>query len=180
LLFSLLILKISKMPRWILGLLASCIFAGCGQQDYPGYSYKSYVVCGVRYTPLSPAQAPGYVEEGIASHYREGWLFFPGPTALGENQWPWSRAGAHKTLPLPCRVRVTNLRNGRSTIIRLNDRGPFVAGRTLDVTEPVARELGFYGVGLAHVRIEVLSVGDAQWEVTRPVVPRAIAVATPR
>jgi rare lipoprotein A len=77
-------------------------------------------------------------------------------------------------LPLPCRVRVTNLRNGRSTVIRLNDRGPFVAGRTLDVTEPVAKELGFYGAGLAPVRIEVLSVGDAQWKVTRPVIPRAI------
>ena len=155
------------MRRWIFGLLLPCILVGCGQGDYSGYRYRPYVVRGVRYTPMSPGQAPGYVEEGVASHYREGWLFFPGPTALGENLWPWSRSGAHKTLPLPCRVRVTNLRNGRSTIIRLNDRGPFVAGRTLDVTEPVAKELGFYGAGLAPVRIEVLSVGDAKWKVTR-------------
>jgi rare lipoprotein A len=133
----------------------------------------------MRYTPMSPGQAPGYTEEGIASHYREGWLFFPGPTALGENQWPWSRAGAHKTLPLPCRVRVTNRRNGRSTVIRLNDRGPFVAGRTLDVTEPVAKELGFYREGLAPVRIDVLSVGDAEWQVTRSPIPRAIPLAAP-
>jgi rare lipoprotein A len=61
-------------------------------------------------------------------------------------------------------------------IIRLNDRGPFIAGRTLDVTEPVAKQLGFYQVGLAPVRIEVLSVGDGQWQVTRPVIPRAMPV----
>jgi rare lipoprotein A len=60
----------------------------------------------------------------------------------------------------------------------LNDRGPFIAGRTLDVTEPVAKELGFYHAGLAPVRIEVLSVGDAQWEVTRPMIPRAVPVMT--
>ena len=165
------------MRRWIFGLLLPCILVGCGQGDYSGYRYRPYVVHGVRYTPMSPGQAPGYVEEGVASHYMEGWLFFPGPTALGENLWPWSRSGAHKTLPLPCRVRVTNLRNGRSTVIRLNDRGPFVAGRTLDVTEPVAKELGFYGAGLAPVRVEVLSVGDAKWKVTRPVIPRAVPVS---
>jgi rare lipoprotein A len=71
---------------------------------------------------------------------------------------------------------VTNLRNGRSTVIRLNDRGPFVAGRTLDVTKPVAKDLGFYDTGLAPVRVEVLSVGDAQWKLNRPVIPRAIPV----
>jgi rare lipoprotein A len=167
------------MPRWIVGLLMPCVLVGCGQGDYSGYSYRSYTVRGMRYTPMSPGQAPGYVEEGVASHYREGWLFFPGPTSLGENLWPWSRSGAHKTLPLPCRVRVTNLRNGRSTIIRLNDRGPFISGRTLDVTEPVAKQLGFYDAGLAPVRIEVLSVGDAEWKVTRPVIPRAIPLTAP-
>lgn len=164
------------MPRRILLLVVGCMLASCSQQEYSGYQYRPYVVRGIRYTPMSPGQAPGYVEEGIASHYKEGWLFLPGPTALGEKQWPWSRAGAHKLLPLPCRVRVTNLRNGRSTIIRLNDRGPFIAGRTLDVTEPVARELGFYEAGLAPVRIEVLSVGDAQWRVSGSTIPRALPV----
>jgi rare lipoprotein A len=167
------------MPRRMPVLMAVCLLVGCGQREYSGYSYKPYVVRGVRYTPMSPGQAPGYVEEGIASHYKEGWFFLPGPTALGEKQWPWSRAGAHKTLPLPCRVRVTNLRNGRSTIIRLNDRGPFIAGRTLDVTEPVAKELGFYSAGLARVRIEVLSVGDAQWKVSHSAIPRAVPVMAP-
>jgi rare lipoprotein A len=176
LLFGHAIERISTMPRRILLLVVGCMLASCSQQEYSGYQYRPYVVRGIRYTPMSPGQAPGYVEEGIASHYKEGWLFLPGPTALGEKQWPWSRAGAHKLLPLPCRVRVTNLRNGRSTIIRLNDRGPFIAGRTLDVTEPVARELGFYEAGLAPVRIEVLSVGDAQWRVSGSTIPRALPV----
>ena len=74
-------------------------------------------------------------------------------------------AGAHKTLPLPCRVRVTNLRNRRSAIVRLNDRGPFVAGRIIDLTPAAARRLGFKGRGLAPVEIKVLSVGDGRWRV---------------
>ena len=182
LLFGHAIGRITTMPRRIALLVVSCILSSCSQQEYSGYQCRPYVVRGVRYTPMSPGQAPGYVEEGIASHYKEGWLFLPGPTSLGEKQWPWSRAGAHKLLPLPCRVRVTNLRNGRSTIIRLNDRGPFIAGRTLDVTEPVAKELGFYGAGLAPVRIEVLSVGDAEWRVSRSTIPRALPAspAAPR
>ena len=110
---------------------------------------------------------------------RKGGCFF-------QDRRPWVRNNGRGVVPvrtncclLPCRVRVTNLRNGRSTIIRLNDRGPFIAGRTLDVTEPVARELGFYKVGLAPVRIEVLSVGDAQWRVKRSVIPRAVPVVAP-
>lgn len=177
LLFPCKIRKIVAMFHRILAFFVLCFLAGCGGGEYSGYKYRPYMVRGQRYTPMSPGQAPGYVEEGVASHYREGWMFVPGPTALGENLWPWSRSGAHKTLPLPCRIRVTNLRNGRSTIIRLNDRGPFVEGRTLDVTEPVAKQLGFYDAGLTPVRVEVLSVGDGKWKVTRPVIPRAIPLS---
>lgn len=150
---------------------------GCGGGAYSGYKYRPYTVRGERYEPMAPDVAPGYVEDGVASHYREGWFIFPGKTALGESLWPWTRAGAHKTLPLPCRVRVTNLRNGRSTVLRINDRGPFIAGRTLDVTEPVARELGFHREGLAPVRIEVLSVGDGRWKIhRRAAAPAAVPV----
>jgi rare lipoprotein A len=144
------------------------LLMGCSQGDYSGYKWRPYSVKGVGYVPMEPGEAPGYVEEGVASHYRESWLIFPGRTALGEKSWDWSSSGAHKTLPLPCRVRVTNLRNGRSTVIRLNDRGPFIAGRNLDVTGPVAKKLGFHGEGLAPVRIEVLSVGDGRYKITRP------------
>lgn len=150
-----------------LGVGVVFLLAGCGSGDFSGYKYRPYSVRGVQYIPMAPADAPGYVEEGVASHYREGWLFFPGKTALGEKSWGWSSGGAHKTLPLPCRIRVTNLRNGKSTIVRLNDRGPFVAGRNLDVTGPVAKKLGFYDAGLAPVRIEVLSVGDGRDRITQ-------------
>lgn len=154
------------------------LLAGCGSASYEGYKYKPYTLRGQRYEPLLPDQAPGYVEEGVASHYHEGFLFFPGTTAIGEKLWPWTSGGAHKTLPLPCKVRVTNLRNGRSTVIRLNDRGPFISGRMLDVTAPVAKKLGFYEAGLAPVRIEVLSVGDGRWRIAHRSAPRAVPVTT--
>lgn len=147
-------------------LLATLALAGCGGGgDYRGYKYRPYTVRGQYYVPMSPREAVGYTEEGIASHYREGWFIFPGKTALGEKMYGWTSAGAHKTLPLPCRVRVTNLRNGRSVVIRLNDRGPYIGNRILDVTAPVAKKLGFYDRGLAPVRIKVLSVGDGKYRI---------------
>jgi len=140
--------------------------AGCaGGGNYHGYKYRPYTVRGHCYVPLSPREAIGYQEEGVASHYSEGWFIFPGKTALGEKIYGWSSGGAHKTLPLPCRVRVTNLRNGRHVVIRLNDRGPFIGDRILDVTTPVAKKLGFYERGTAFVRIEVLSVGDGAYRI---------------
>jgi rare lipoprotein A len=148
-------------------LLAGLLLAGCAS-SYEGYKYKPYTLRGRHYIPLPPDLGPGYVEEGVASHYKEGFLIFPGKTAIGESLWPWSHGGAHKTLPLPCRVRVTNLNNNRSTVIRINDRGPFIGDRMLDVTAPVAKKLGFYRAGLAPVRIEVLSVGDGRYKLTRP------------
>ncbi len=152
------------------------LLSGCGGGSYEGYKYKPYTVRGVHYVPMEPGVAPGYVEEGVASHYHEGWLIFPGKTALGENLWPWSYTAAHKTLPIPCKIRVTNLQNGRTAVMRVNDRGPFIGERVLDVTEPVARDLGFHGAGLARLRIEVLSVGDGRYKISRPFAPRALAV----
>lgn len=154
--------------RWrkLLLVMGSGIFlVGCGG-GYEGYKYRPYVLRGERYEPMAPREAVGFVEEGIASHYDESrWFFFPGKTAIGERQYSWSKGAAHKTLPLPCVVRVTNLRNGRTTVVRVNDRGPFVPGRILDVTPPVAKKLGFYERGLTPVRIEVLSVGDGRYRI---------------
>jgi len=144
-------------------IVISCLlFAGCGN-SYKGYKYQPYTVRGVQYFPMSPREAVGHVEEGMASHYDESFLFFfPGKTAIGEKQYSWSRSAAHKTLPLPCKVRVTNLRNGRKVVLRVNDRGPFIGDRTLDVTTGVAKDLGFHKAGLCPVRIVVLSVGDGR------------------
>ena len=149
-------------------ILLTMVLVGCGNPAYEGYKYRPYTLRGIHYKPMPPTAAVGLVEEGIASHFDESrMVVFPGKSAIGEKQWSWSRAAAHKTLPLPCRVRVTNLRNGRSTVVRVNDRGPFIAGRTLDVTTRVAKELGFYHQGLTPVRMEVLSVGDGRHQIRR-------------
>ncbi len=140
----------------------SVFLSACGG-GYEGYKYKPYSVRGQTYHPMHPQEAVGYVEEGISSHFDESFLFiFPGKSAIGEKQYPWTKAAAHKTLPLPCRIRVTNLRNGKSMVLRVNDRGPFVEGRMLDVTSAAAKKLGFHKQGLTPVRIEVLSVGDGR------------------
>ena len=150
-------------------LLAACalasFIAGCGG-GFEGYKFKPYSVKGVRYEPILPNAAVGFTETGIASHFDEShFFFFPGKSAIGENQWSWTRAAAHKTLPLPCRVKITNLRNGRTATVRVNDRGPFIEGRIIDVTPPIAKQLGFFESGTAPVRIEVLSVGDGRHKI---------------
>jgi rare lipoprotein A len=142
------------------------VLAGCaGGGNYKGYKTAPYTVRGVRYHPMSPREAIGYRERGVASHYKSGFLVFPGKTAIGEKIYGWSAGAAHKTLPLPCRIKVTNLANGRSTVVRVNDRGPFVPGRIIDVTAPVAKKLGFYEKGLTPVEIRVLSVGDGKYRI---------------
>jgi len=76
---------------------------------------------------------------------------------------PFAVSGAHKTLPIPCRVKVTNLANGKTLKLRLNDRGPFIPGRIIDVTPRAAAKLGFKKDGLTQVRVELLSVGDGKY-----------------
>jgi rare lipoprotein A len=142
------------------------VLAGCASRpSYRGYKHSPYTIRGIRYHPMSPQEARGFTETGIASHYKGGSFFRHGTTAIGEKLGPNTRAAAHKTLPLPSTIRVTNLRNGRSTVVRVNDRGPFIQGRILDVTWPVAKELGFYKQGLTPVRIQVLSIGDGRYRI---------------
>jgi hypothetical protein len=85
-------------------------------------------------------------ETGTCSWYNESKFFGlkRGNTSLGEKVMPWHLTGAHKTLPLPCLVKVTNLENGKSVKLRINDRGPFIANRHLDVTPRAAKKLGFH------------------------------------
>ena len=149
----------------VLSGLVSLLMVGCASHSYPGYKAKPYTIRGVRYYPLSPQQAVGFREEGIASWYDERRFLSRGTTALGEPFRAGANAGAHKTIPLPAHVRVTNLENGRSEVIRLNDRGPFIKGRIVDVTPSVAAKLGFKHKGLTRVRVEVLSVGDGSYRI---------------
>jgi rare lipoprotein A len=145
--------------------LALLVLAGCGTTSVHGYRYRPYTVHGEYYVPMHPREALGYTEYGTASCYMEGFFIFPGKTATGENIFPWTKCAAHKTLPLPCRVRITNLENGRHVVVRVNDRGPFVHGRIIDVTNPVAVRLGFFMKGTAQVKIEVISVGDGRYRI---------------
>ncbi|MFO8032149.1 MAG: septal ring lytic transglycosylase RlpA family protein [Desulfohalobiaceae bacterium] len=117
-----------------------------------------YVVQGKRYHPMSIKQSKSYREKGLASWYgaetrrqRGGHM-----TANGEAFNPNQLTAAHKHLPLPCFVRVTNLENNRSIIVRVNDRGPFVQGRIIDLSAGAAKKLGFYDQGVAQVLVETV------------------------
>ena len=112
---------------------------------------EPYQVKGVWYYPKEDF---GYDETGIASWYGPG--FHAESTANGESFDQNELTGAHKTLPMPSLVRVTNLENGRSIIVRINDRGPFVPGRIVDLSRRGAQLLGFEGQGSAKVRVSIL------------------------
>jgi rare lipoprotein A len=119
-----------------------------------------YVVNGRRYVPMSPEKASRYREVGIASWYGYETFRQKGGhmTANGEAFHPDGLNAAHKFLPLPTHVRVTNLGNHRSIIVRVNDRGPFVKGRIIDLSAGAARKLGFYKKGTAKVLVETVPI----------------------
>ena len=119
-----------------------------------------YVVRGKRYQPYCCKEARGYKEEGIASYYGYETLRKKGGcmTANGEVFDPHQLTAAHRLLPLPSYVKVTNLANGKSIIARVNDRGPFVKGRVIDLTLAGAKRLGFYKKGTTKVLVEALKV----------------------
>ncbi|TCD48156.1 septal ring lytic transglycosylase RlpA family protein [Chlorobium sp. N1] len=118
-----------------------------------------YVIDGRIYVPMSYEQAAAYEEVGRASWYGRETLAKNNhqPTAYGEPFDPSEPSAAHKYLPLPSRVRVTNLENSRSIVVRVNDRGPFVDDRVIDLSAAAAKELGFYQQGTAKVKVEVLN-----------------------
>lgn len=149
-----------------LGALATLIIAGCSEtttstapttataiphQVRPYKVGKPYQVDGVWYYPKADMD---YDETGIASWYGPG--FHGQYTANGEIYDQNALTAAHKTLPLPSMVRVTNLANGRSIVVRVNDRGPFVNGRIIDLTRRDAQLLDFINQGTAKVRVQIL------------------------
>ena len=119
-----------------------------------------YVVRGRRYVPMNMAQAQRYRETGTASWYGMETYRQKGGhmTANGEAFDPNGLTAAHKHLPLPIFVRVTNLSNRRSIIVRVNDRGPFIDGRIIDLSAGAAKKLGFYKQGTARVRVETVQL----------------------
>ncbi|MBV8784678.1 MAG: septal ring lytic transglycosylase RlpA family protein [Gammaproteobacteria bacterium] len=114
-----------------------------------------YDVLGHRYYVL-PA-ADGYSERGVASWY--GPTFHGGSTSSGEPYDMYGMTAAHKTLPLPTYVRVTNLKNGRSVVVRVNDRGPFVANRLIDLSYSAATKLDMVREGTTLVEVRALTPG---------------------
>ncbi len=126
-----------------------------------------YTVKGKRYYPMTVAKAQDYDETGVASWYgnetlrqKDGHM-----TANGEAFNPKGLSAAHKLLPLPTNVKVTNLENGRSVIVRVNDRGPFPSihnphsgKRIIDLSAGAAKKLGYFRKGTARVRVETVQI----------------------
>ena len=136
-----------------------------------------YQVAGIWYYPKEDF---GYNETGIASFY--GADFHGKLTANGEVFDRNGISGAHPTLPMPANVRVTNLENGRSLVVRVNDRGPFVSGRIIDLSEHAADLLGFKQTGTARVRVTALGRADLYGPGLAPPsqeTPPEIAMAVP-
>jgi rare lipoprotein A len=117
-----------------------------------------YNVLGRRYALL--ASPEGYVERGVASWYGPG--FHGVSTSMGEPYDMYAMTAAHKTLPIPCYARVTNLVNGRSVVVRINDRGPFVANRLIDLSYTAAAKLDMLRAGTAMVEVRVITPNDPQ------------------
>ena len=157
--------------RWwllILLLVTAQAAAGCSLHQsspkkastasYGKRGFKPYTIRGKTYYPLQSAH--GFKEEGIASWY--GRDFHGKPTASGERYDMYGMTAAHKVLPLGTQVRVTNKRNGRSIIVYVNDRGPFIDDRVIDLSHTGAKKLDMLGPGTAHVVVEhVASAKDA-------------------
>jgi len=176
--------------RMALVALAGASLAACATTHGPpaggvGGTMKPYQVGGVWY---HPAVQPHYNETGYATWYGPQSRYHT--TADGERFDVSVASAAHKTLPLPSIVEVTNLDNGRKIEVRVNDRGPFVSGRILDLSPRAAQELGFYGKGMARVRVRYVGpaplAGAAGVTVAvaalpaRPVAPAAVSAPPTR
>jgi len=116
-------------------------------------NYKSYIVRGKRYYTLKNSHH--YNEVGTASWY--GTKFHTRKTSSGERYNMLSMTAAHKTLPLPTYVEVTNLKNKRKVIVKINDRGPFASNRIIDLSYVAAKKLGMLGHGTTKVRVKAIS-----------------------
>jgi rare lipoprotein A len=132
-----------------------------------------YDVMGKRYFVLS--SSVGYVERGVASWYGPG--FHKVRTSTGEPYDMYAMTAAHKTLPLPAYVRVTNLQNGRSIVVRVNDRGPFVGNRIIDLSYTAASKLDMLRNGTAMVEVRSLEPASGGAPIAAPLA--APLIATP-
>ncbi len=135
-------------------ILALCLaLVGCAAKSRCIKGTAPYTIKGQTYYPFKYVQ-PGYTQDGVASWYGPG--FHGRKTANGEVYNMHEFTAAHNVLPLNSIVRVVNPRNKKAVVVRINDRGPFVDNRVLDLSLAAAKELGMVGSGTAPVRITVL------------------------
>jgi rare lipoprotein A len=162
-----------------------CLLVGCASSPKPGGYYKDdgpgdrapanvpdavpraeplhkfanrpYKALGKEYVPLTSLQP--FRQRGMASWY--GKRYHGQKTSSGEIYDMYAMSAAHPTLPIPSYARVTNLANGRSVVVRINDRGPFHAARIIDVSYAAAHRLGFIGAGAAQVEVEAILPGKS-------------------
>ena len=168
-----------RMPHRLLGLVSTLLLSACGSLDiqdgapdrhidtsgiadavpkiepYSKYGNpRSYQVAGKTYYVLDDHR--GYQQRGQASWY--GTKFHGRRTSSGEPYDMYAMTAAHKTLPIPSYVEVTNLENGRKAILRVNDRGPFIDGRIIDLSYVAAKKLGVYTTGTARVNVRAIDL----------------------
>jgi len=122
------------------------------------FANRPYQVFGKDYVPL--ANAAPFKQTGVASWY--GRRFHGAPTSSGEIYDMYAMTAAHPTLPIPSYARVTSLANGRSVVVRINDRGPFHAERIIDLSYTAAWKLGYAETGSARVEVEAVFAGEAR------------------
>ena len=126
-------------------------------QTYALANMRPYTIRGIKYKPLNTGK--GFSDKGYASWY--GQKFHGHLTSNGEIYDMYKMSAAHKTLPLPSFVRVTNLKNGNQVVVRVNDRGPFHGGRVIDLSYAAALKLDVLEEGTAEVKIDVIHVDKA-------------------
>jgi rare lipoprotein A len=148
-------LTVVAIASWLL-LTAAVTIGEPASADQITWVGKPYVINGVRYVPRAD---PDYDDYGVASWYGPG--FHGNLTANGEIFDMHALTAAHRTLPFGTQVKVTNLRSGKSVVLTINDRGPFVEGRLIDVSRRAASLLGIHKAGIAPVRVEVVESSGA-------------------
>ena len=138
------------MPKFLFTLLMSTLLVGCATGPR------------IRYTDSMFQPNPVTNEYGVASYYTAGWFGIGERTADGKRFHQYEMTCAHKTLPLGTFVRVINLKNGRHTIAKITDRGPYIRGRIVDLSKTGAKEIGILRSGLADVKLEVLMPAESR------------------
>ena len=176
---------IQTKPNLFVGLIAAFSFSACASPfaDTPAQAAAtaqpdvvvqteplhktanlSYKVAGKRYQPTKKIEQ--FSQTGKASWYGPG--FHGKKTSSGERFDMNTLSAAHRTLPIPSYARVTNLSNGKSVVVRINDRGPFHGNRVMDLSKAAAKELGFIHTGTANVKVEqILPNGKGQKQQNR-------------